>query len=267
MSRDEQSALPARPAPAADADTLARVLGGLGMDHAAAALPALLTEAVKDDLGATAFLERVLRAEQTVREDSRIRTSLKLSNLPIGQTIANFDFAFQPAVERSRIETLGTCGWIREKQTLLLLGPPGVGKTHLAVGLGVKAVESGFSVAYFRVEELLHLLRQDARTPPAQIKRRKYMNVALLVVDEVGFEPFSREDANLFFRLVSYRYQRGAICITSNKAIKDWPEMLAGDEVITAAILDRLLHASHVLNIRGRSYRLRELEATLHARG
>jgi len=93
------------------------------------------------------------------------------------------------------------------------------------------------------------------------------MNVALIIVDEVGFEPFSREDANLFFRLVSYRYQRGAICITTNKAIQDWPGMLAGDEVITSAILDRLLHASHVLNIKGRSYRLRDLEASLHARG
>jgi DNA replication protein DnaC len=92
------------------------------------------------------------------------------------------------------------------------------------------------------------------------------MNVALLIVDEVGFEPFSREDANLFFRLVSYRYQRGAICITSNKAIRDWPEMLAGDESLAAAILDRLLHASHVLNIKGRSYRLRDLEASMTAR-
>jgi DNA replication protein DnaC len=150
--------------------------------------------------------------------------------------------------------------------TTLLLGPPGVGKTHLAIALGVKAIEAGFSVIYLRVEDLLHLLRHDALIPPAQLRRRKYMNVALLIVDEVGFQAFTKEEANLFFRLVSYRYQRGAICITSNKAVKEWPDMLAGDEVITSAILDRLLHASHVLNIRGRSYRLKELEASLHSR-
>jgi DNA replication protein DnaC len=204
--------------------------------------------------------------ELSAREESRIKTSLKLSGLPLGQTLSNFDFAFQPAIERSRIESLATCSWVRDKMTTLLLGPPGVGKTHLAIALGVKAVEAGFSVIYLRVEDLLHLLRHDALIPPAQLRRRKYMNVALLIVDEVGFQAFTKEEATLFFRLVSYRYQRGAICITSNKAVKDWPEMLAGDEVITSAILDRLLHASHVLNIRGRSYRLKELEASLHSR-
>ena len=262
MSTD---ALPTSPA-APELSALAQALSALKLDRAADALPALLSAAVSDDLGGPAFLQRVLAMELTAREESRLKTSLKLSGVPLGQTISNFDFAFQPAIERSRIESLATCSWVREKKTTLLLGPPGVGKTHLAIALGVKAVEAGFSVFYFRVEDLLHQLRVDAKTPPAQLKRRKYMNVALLIIDEVGFEPFTREEANLFFRLVSYRYQRGAICITSNKAVKDWPEMLAGDEVITAAILDRLLHASHVLNIRGNSYRLKELEANLHAR-
>lgn len=262
MSTD---ALPIRHA-VPELSALAQALSALKLDRAAAALPGLLSAAVSDDLGGPAFLQRILAMELSAREESRIRTSLKLSGLPLGQTLSSFDFTFQPAIERSRIESLATCSWVREKQTTLLLGPPGVGKTHLAIALGVKAVEAGFSVMYLRVEDLLHQLRVDAQTPPAQLKRRKYMNVALLIIDEMGFQAFSREEANLFFRLVSYRYQRGAICITSNKAVKDWPEMLAGDEVITGAILDRLLHASHVLNIRGRSYRLKELEASLHSR-
>ncbi len=263
MSRDP--VIPVVTGPA-DLDGLRALLTGLRLERAAEALPTVLGEAVKDDLNPPDFLRRLLGVESDGREESRIRTSLKLSGLPLRPTLATFDFAFQPAVERSRIEMLATGQWIRDRQSLLLLGPPGVGKTHLAVALGVAAVERGLSTCYFRIEELLHALRLDARTPPAHLKRRKYMNSALLVVDEVGFEPFSREDANLFFRLVSYRYQRGAICITSNKAIRDWPEMLAGDESLAAAILDRLLHASHVLNIKGRSYRLRDLEATLATR-
>ncbi|MGH7566211.1 MAG: IS21-like element helper ATPase IstB, partial [Gemmatimonadota bacterium] len=167
---------------------------------------------------------------------------------------------FQPSLERSRIETLATCAWIRERETLLLQGPPGVGKTHLGVALGVKAVENGFSVAFFRLEDLLHALKKDAEVPPQRLRSKKYMNVALLVIDEVGFQPLARHEASLLFRLVSYRYERGSILITTNKAIKDWPEVLAGDEVMATALLDRLLHRAHVLNIKGRSYRLRDLE-------
>ena len=134
------------------------------------------------------------------------------------------------------------------------------------MSLGIRAVESGFSVAFFRLDELLHAMRKDAEVPPTRLKGKKYMKAGLVIIDEMGFETFTRQEANLFFRLVSYRYQRGSLCITSNKAVKEWPDMLAGDEVITSAILDRLLHASHVLNIRGRSYRLKELEASLHSR-
>ena len=258
-------ALPARP-PATDLSALLAQLSRLGLDFAAEALPGLLTRAVKEDLGPPALLGRLLSGELERREERRVRTSLKLSGLPSGQTLANFDFAFQPAVERSKLEALATCARLREKQGLLIPGPPGVGKTHLAVSLGVKAVECGFSVAFFRLEELLHAMRKDAEVPPTRLKGKKYMKAALVIIDEVGFETFTREEANLFFRLVSYRYQRGSLCITSNKAIKDWPEMLAGDEIITAAILDRLLHSCHVLNIRGRSYRLRELEESLNGR-
>lgn len=130
----------------------------------------------------------------------------------------------------------------------------------LAVSLGMRAVENAFGVIFYRLEDLLAALKRDADLNPTWLRRRKYMNVSLLVIDEVGFEPMSRLEASLFFRLVSYRYSRGSILITTNKGIRDWPEILAGDEVLATAILDRLLHKSHVLNIRGRSYRLRELE-------
>ena len=163
-------------------------------------------------------------------------------------------------MERRPIETLATCAFIREQRPLLGQGPPGVGKTHLCVGLGVKAIEQGFSASFYRLEDLLHEMRKDAYVAPQRLRRKKDFNVSYLVVDEVGFEPMSREDASLFFRLVSYRYCRGSTAITTNRSVKDWPGIFAGDEALAAAILDRLLHKSVVLNIRGRSDRLQDLE-------
>lgn len=255
-----------RPAPAGDVDGLRALLTALDLEFASEALTERLAEAARDGRGPGEFLDGLLRSELERREERRIRVSLRISGLPTGQTLSSFDFAFQPAVERSRVETLATCGWLRERQSLLIQGPPGVGKTHLAVALGVRAIECGFSTAFFRMEELLHAMKRDAELSPTRIKHKKYMAANLVILDEMGYQPFRRDEANLFFRLVSHRYGRGSLCVTTNKSVKDWPELLAGDEVLASAVLDRLLHDSHVLNIRGRSYRLRDLEETLRNR-
>ena len=246
-----------------DLDATRQSLEQLGLLHAADRLGELLSEAVKQNFAVHHVLDQLLAVELGQREERRIKTSLKLSGLPPGQTLGNFDFAFQPGVEKSRIETLATCAWIREHETVLIQGPPGVGKSHLAVALGVKAVENGFSVAFFRLDDLLHAMKQDADLSPQALRRKKYVNVSLLIIDEMGFQPMSRQEASLLFRLVSLRYGRGSTLITTNKSVKDWPEILAGDEAMATALLDRLLHHCHVLNIKGRSYRLRDLERLL----
>jgi DNA replication protein DnaC len=246
-----------------DIDATRDKLATLGLGHAVEALEGLLAEAVRSELAAHVFLDRLLDAERSGREERRIKTMLRASKLPTGQTLENFDFAFQPAIERSRIETLATGSWIRNAEVVLMQGPPGVGKSHLLVSLGVRAIQLGFSVQYFRFDDLLTALGADAHLPSARIKSRKYMSSSLLLIDEMGYDPMNREQASLFFRLVSYRYGRGAMIITTNKSIRDWTELLAGDEVLAAAILDRLLHRAHVLNIKGRSYRLRDLEEAL----
>lgn len=246
-----------------DLDATRQSLEHLGLLHAAERLGELLSEAVKQNFAVHHVLDQLLAVELGQREERRIKTSLKLSGLPPGQTLGNFDFAFQPGVEKSRIETLATCAWIREHETVLIQGPPGVGKSHLAVALGVKAVENGFSVAFFRLDDLLHAMKQDADLAPQALRRKKYVNVSLLIIDEMGFQPMGRQEASLLFRLVSLRYGRGSTLITTNKSVKDWPEILAGDEAMATALLDRLLHHCHVLNIKGRSYRLRDLERLL----
>lgn len=249
--------------PRIEVDAIRSSLADLGLGFAAEGLPELLSESVKREMPAHELLARLLEVETSQREERRIGTSLRLSGLPPGYTLGNFDFAFQPNIDKSRIETLATCAYIRQCETILIQGPPGTGKTHLAVSLGVKGVEHGFSVAFYTLEDLIHAARQDVDRPPKRMRGVKYLKSALLIIDEMGFQPLSREDAALLFRVVNYRYGRGSIIITTNKSVKDWPEVLAGDEVMTTAVLDRLLHRSHVLNIKGRSYRLKDLERML----
>lgn len=244
-------------------EPLAQKLTALGLDHPAGCLPELVETATREKLAPTAFLDLVLTRQLERKDERRITTMLMLSGLPPGKTLEDFDWTFQPRVDRRQLETLATCSFIREKQNVLFLGPPGVGKSHLACGLGVKAIKNGFSVTHFVLDDLLHVLKADAAIPPARLKAKRYLNSGLLIIDEVGFRPLDRLEANLFFRLVSARYERGSIIVTTNKHVRDWPEVFAGDEILTTAILDRLLHHVHILHIDGRSYRLRELDTLL----
>ena len=251
--------------PKLDLDRTRETLDRLGLCFASEALSELVTKAVKEETSPLRFLDEILGAELSKREDRRVKTSLRLSSLPQGFTLDRFDFGFQPGIDKKRILTLATGNFIREKETILFQGPPGVGKTHLAVALGVKAVQMGFSVGYYRLDDLLHVMKKDRDMPSRRNKGKKYLKNSLLIIDEVGFEQLDRLEASLFFRLVSWRYEKGSTILTTNKAIKDWPEILAGDEVMTTALLDRLLHHCHVFNIKGRSYRMREIERKFSA--
>lgn len=247
------------PKPKVDLDRVSEQCTTLLLTHIAECLPELVETAARDDLAPVGFLEHVLGREIEWKTERRVATSLKLSGLPTGKTLENFDWAFQPRVDRAQLEALATCAYVRQHDNVLFLGPPGVGKSHLAAALGVKAIKNGFSVTHFLLDDLMHALKQDAAIPPARLRAKRYLNGALLIIDEVGFRPLDRHEANLLFRLVSARYERGSIVLTSNKHVQDWPEIFDDDEILTTAILDRLLHHVHVVHIDGRSYRLREI--------
>lgn len=249
--------------PKVDLDRIAERCEALKLVHAAQCLPELLEEASQEELSPIHFLDRVLDQELERKNERRVATSLKLSGLPTGKTLEGFDWTFQPRADRGKLDTLATCAFIRDCDNVLFMGPPGVGKSHLAVALGVKAIKNGFSTQHYILDDLMHVLKGDAAVPPRRLRSKRYLNSALLVIDEIGFRPLDREEANLFFRLVSARYEKGSIILTSNKHVRDWPEIFAGDEILTTAILDRLLHHVHIVHIDGRSYRLRELDGLL----
>ena len=239
------------------------LLEQLGWTWASQRLAELMEQAVREKLSLHVFLERVAEAEHESRESHRIAGWLKRSGLPVGKTLESFDFTFAHGVDRRKVELLATCQFATRHETVLVLGPSGVGKTHLATGLAVKAIANGFTVWFVTADELIEMLRRDEQAPLSRIRQRRYLTAKVMVIDELGFQALDRGDAHRLFRLINHRYERASTIITSNKSIRDWPTMLAGDEALTTAILDRLLHHCHVLSIDGASYRLRHLEREL----
>jgi DNA replication protein DnaC len=200
------------------------------------------------------FLDDLLEEEVAQKEQRRIETTLKISGLPFIKSIDEFDFTFQPKLDRQKVMSLFDLTFIRQNGNIIFLGPPGVGKTHLAVSLALKACQAGISIYFTNMEGLIKKLKKDHEAGRTG-KGRSHYKSSLVIVDEVGYTPIDREECNLFFRFIANRYEKASTIITSNKAFADWTELFH-DPVIVTAVLDRLLHHSTVINIRGNSYRL-----------
>ena len=234
-----------------------QALEHLGLVEAATVLESRLEAAAQRQLPYADFLADLLASETSVRRERYLRARTRLAHLPFQRTLDQFDFRFQPSIDKRQVKELATLTFVSEAANILFLGPPGVGKTHLAVALGLRAIEHGFGVYFVRAQDLFEDLRRAQAEHRLDRRMRVYLAPKLLIIDEFGVWPYDRSAATALFTLISARYERGSVILTSNKGFAEWGEVL-GDPVVATAILDRLLHHSHVLNIRGESYRLRE---------
>jgi len=220
-------------------------------------LDQLAEVAVKEQWTYVEFLERLLDTEVNARVERDVLMKTRLARFPFVKTLDQFDFSFQPALNEVQIRELASMRFVAHGENILFLGPPGVGKTHLAISLGVAAIAQGLSVVFFTVADLVEQLQRDVKEDWLDRRLQALCKPKLLILDEMGYVPLDRRTAQFLFRLVSRRYQKGSIILTSNKSYGECGDIVA-DQVLATAMLDRLLHYSTTINIRGESYRLRE---------
>jgi DNA replication protein DnaC len=238
-------------------DRIKQTMVALKMPRAIEILDATVRRLERGEMTAIEAIDALLAEEFTLRENRRVKTALVMARLSTIKTLASFDFSFQPSLDKNRIMALAELKFIDRAEVLHLLGPPGAGKSHLSVALGVEAIKAGRSVYFTTLADLVGVLAKAEREGSLRDKIRFLCRFALLIVDEIGYLPVTAGGGNLFFQLVNARYEKGAMILTSNRGFAEWGEVF-GDPVVATALLDRLLHHAIVIQIEGSSYRLRQ---------
>ena len=238
-------------------DRIKHTMVGLKMPRAIEILDATVRRLERGEMTALEAIDALLAEEFTLRENRRVKTALVMARLSTIKTLAGFDFSFQPSLDKNRIMALAELKFIDRAEVLHLVGPPGTGKSHLSLALGVEAVKAGRSVYFTTLADLVGALAKAEREGALREKIRFLCRFALLIVDEIGYLPVIPGGGNLFFQLVNARYEKGAMILTSNRGFAEWGEVF-GDPVVATALLDRLLHHAIVIQIEGSSYRLRQ---------
>ena len=240
-------------------------LAYLELSAAAEHLAAELDRGLAEQASPTQVLERLLEIEVAATRARRQRARLRFAHYPVHKTLAGFDFDFQPQLDRALVAELSTLRFVEERRNVLLLGPPGVGKSHLAIALGIAATEAGYRTFFTTAADMVHTLQAAHLAGTVLYKLRSYLSPSVLVIDELGYLPLDQPSAHWIFQVVSRRADKGAIILTSNRGFADWGQVFA-DPVVATAIVDRLLGNAAVLNIRGKSYRMRAYQPLTEAR-
>ena len=238
-------------------DAIRGMLADLKMPGSLEAVDTILSDVDGGRVAASEAIGRLLAAQITLRNNRRLQAAMRSSRLPAVKTLESFDFSFQPSLKREQIESLHELSFVERKENVVLLGPPGVGKTHLAISLAIAAAQAGRRVYYGTLIDLITSLEQAQASGRLAQRLAVLTHPSLLVVDEIGYLPINHTGAVLFFQLMNRRYEHASTVLTSNKGFEQWGEVL-GDDVMAAALIDRVLHHCHLVNIRGNSYRMRE---------
>lgn len=236
-------------------------LGYLGLDAAAECFASLAEEAMTNDWPPVVYLERVIAAQASATRNRRLQARLRFARFPNRKSIEEFDFSFQPSIDKKLVRDLATLRFVKEGRPILFLGQPGCGKSHLATALAILAVEAGYRGYFTSADDLVRTLGHALVEGSFTQKLKTYVAPSVLVIDDVGLIPMGRQEATAFFQVVNRRYEVGnSTIVTTNRGLPEWGEIL-GDPVVAAAILDRLMHRAVVFNIKGPSWRMREHQA------
>jgi DNA replication protein DnaC len=220
-------------------------------------LDEMINDAESRKVSYLAFLNTVFSAEIDFRIKRRVERNMTGAHFPVTKQLETFDFGRVKGIGKSEAVNLLDCRWVDTKQNLLFFGPPGIGKTHLAIAFGQKAVEKGYKVCFERVTNLIKLLKTAEVQKTSEYRIRRIMKSELVIIDEIGYTPIEKREANLFFNMISELYEKVSVIVTSNKSFETWAEMM-GDSVMTTALLDRLLHHARVFTLDGESYQIKK---------
>jgi DNA replication protein DnaC len=234
----------------------------LNLNHAAQALSELIDQSQQEEWSPLKTIDNLLKTEQVNRADKARNKRMKDASFPYLATIEGFDFGFQRSVSKKQMLQLQELSWLESAFNILFIGPPGIGKSHLAVSLGIAAVNAGYKTSFIHMEQLIHSFRTQEISSKSQLRLKRITQSNLVIIDEIGFQPITRQEANMLFGVVNQLYQQTSIILTSNKGVAEWGEFM-GDPVITAAMLDRLMHKCEVFDMDGESYRLAHRERIL----